>query len=633
MEKEKAPEATLESPPDVSPEGGVSVEEPPFHHRSQASRRRIILICSVIFLTAFVCRLLSWQDNRFEARKVQTMVTEGYKHTARILRDGGVSSFFDSSSPLADPNHLGHPPGYPVLIAVVFGLFGESDSALQIVQLLADSAAAVVVFLIAFALFNASTATIAGLLVALAPQFTYNSVMLLPDTLAVLPVLLAVYCLVRATKSPRLVWFITAGALVGLSCWLRANAMLLTPFMAAALPLLFERGRRLRYALALVGGSVLVIAPLTLRNAIVYGHFVPVSLGAGQTFLEGIADYDDGSLGIPNTDMGLMKWEAERYNRPDYYGTLFNPDGVRRDRQRLAEGFSVIRSRPFWFAGVMLRRAGSMLRLERVRLIAADPPVTHSLAVTEGTPATWSASTQDLLAHGTVGSNAVGLSPAADASLLNLRGDDSKTQFISPLIPLEGQTDYVLKLPVRIEQGRVMASVAGVGDEHEYASAIIEVQDWKTRAEQPLSTIELAFVSRGPGQVRLILTNAGVQGVSPVLQLGEARLHALGTASFTWTRIPRAVLRFVQKLFITAVMLPLSLFGLFLLIRARRHSPLVLLLVVPAYYLVIQSALHTEYRYVLAIHHFLFILAAVTLYYASVHLWRLLRRIPLMQRG
>jgi hypothetical protein len=627
MEKEKAPEAAEELAHAVPPEGDAPVEEPPFHHRPQTGR--IILLCSLVFLVAFVCRLLSWQDNRFEARKVQTAVTEGYKHTARILREGGVSSFFSPSSPLADPNHLGHPPGYPVLIAAVFGLFGESDAALQIVQLLADSLAAVVVLLIALVLFNTSTATVAGLLVALAPQFTYNSVMLLPDTLAVLPVLLAVYCLVRATKSPRVIWFVAAGALVGLSCWLRANAMLLAPFMAAAVPLLFERGKRLRYALALVGGSVLAVAPLTLRNAIVYGHFVPVSLGAGQTFLEGIADYDDGSLGIPNTDMGLMKWEAERYDRPDYYGTLFNPDGVRRDRQRLAEGFAVIRSRPFWFAGVMLRRAGSMLRLERVRLIAADPPVTHSLASANETPAAWSASTQDLLAHGSVGSNAVALAPAADAPLLDMRGDDSKTQFTSPAIPVEGQADYVLKLPVRIEQGRVMAAV--VGDGHEYASSIIEVQDWKPRAEQPLNTIELPFVSRGPGQVRLVITNASVQGMPPVLQLGEARLYALGPASFTWARIPRAVLRFVQKLFITAVMLPLSVIGLFLLIRARRRRALVLLLVVPAYYLVIQSALHTEYRYVLAIHHFLFILAAVTLYHAGIYLWRLAQKFPLKQ--
>jgi hypothetical protein len=40
---------------------------------------------------------------------------------------------------------------------------------------------------------------------------------------------------------------------------------------------------------------------------------------------------------------------------------------------------------------------------------------------------------------------------------------------------------------------------------------------------------------------------------------------------------------------------------------------LLVLLAVPVYYLCAQSALHTEYRYVLVIHHFLFVLAAVSL--------------------
>ncbi len=199
--------------------------------------RRVLISCGVIFLVAMGCRLFSWQDNRFEARKVQTAVTEGYKHTGRLLQQGGVSAFFSRNSPLSDPNHLGHPPGYSILIAAVFGVFGESDASLQIIQILTDAASAVVIFLIAFLLLNSTIGTIAGLLVALAPQFTYNSVMLLPDSLSVLPLLLAVYFLARAYRRPDILTFVITGALVGLSCWLRANALLLAPFMAAAIPL------------------------------------------------------------------------------------------------------------------------------------------------------------------------------------------------------------------------------------------------------------------------------------------------------------------------------------------------------------------------------------------------------------
>lgn len=595
--------------------------------------RRRLIICAIIFFVALGARFLSWQDNRFEARKVQTAVTEGYKHTGRLIQQAGVRGFFSSATPLSDPNHLGHPPGYPILIAALFTLFDDVDTALQIFQILADSAAAILIFLIALSLLNTATATISGLLVALAPQFTYNSVMLLPDTLSVLPVLLAVYLLVRAIRRPRLMTVISSGALIGLSCWLRANTMLLAPFIALVFAILFERGKRLRYGLALVGGSLIVILPLTIRNAIVYDHFIPVSLGAGQTFLEGIADYDEqGTLGIPNTDMGLMKWEAATYNRPDYYGTLFNPDGVKRDRERLAYGFSVVRSHPFWFFGVMVRRGMSMLRLERVRLISPDPPVTHSLAIEDGATPVWASPPQALLTEWRSWSNEVNRSFTPDGQMMYLRGDGSKKQLISPPIGVEPQTDYVLKLPVRIERGRMMIKVVGADGGSEYASTIIETQDWKPSDMQPLNMVEIPFVSSSGGAaVQVVFDNAGTQYADPLVQIGEVRLYALGGASYTWTRIPRLPARLIQKLFITAVMLPLAVIGLLLLIRRREWRIITLLLIVPAYFICIQSALHTEYRYVLAIHYFLFVLVAVSLYQAGVYLWKHLLKIQFVR--
>jgi hypothetical protein len=633
----KKENASEEEPPlDDSPGSGEAVASRNWlKPTSKTTRKQTIITCALIFFVALGCRFLSWHDNRFEARKVQTQVTEGYKHTARLLQEGGVRSFFSASSPLSDPNHLGHPPGYSILIAVVFSLFGESDSALQIIQILADAAAAVLVFLIALALFNRRVATIAALLVAIAPQFTYNSVLLLPDSLTVLPILLALYFLIQAIRRPRLVTFIIAGALVGLSCWLRANALLLAPFMAAIIPILLERGKRLRCALALVGGAILIIAPLTIRNYIVYDYFIPVSLGAGQTMLEGIADYDaSGSLGIPNTDMGIMKWEAEAYQRPDYYGMLFNPDGVKRERERLARGFAVIRSRPFWFLGVMVRRGAGMLRLERVRLVSADPPVTHSLVVSNETPPTWSSSTRDLLNAGKVVSTQAEVSLSPDAQALHIKGDESKydTQFISAPITIEKQTDYVLRLPVRIEQGRMFVSIVRANSNSQYASAIIEPQDWKRPDEQAWNVVEIPFVSDSAAQVQIVFANGGSKDARPVMQVGEPQLYALGPSSFMWTRFPRALVRLTQKLFVTAVMLPLAIIGLLILILAGQRNSIALLLIVPAYYLCIQSALHTEYRYVLAIHYFLFILVAVSLYRAGAYLWRGLQKIPLTRR-
>ncbi|HEV2708225.1 MAG TPA: glycosyltransferase family 39 protein [Pyrinomonadaceae bacterium] len=594
--------------------------------------RRVVVLCALVFLLAFGVRLLAWHDGRLEAARVQSEVTKDYKHVARLLADGGAASFFSSTSLLADYNTLGHPPGYSIVLAVLFKLFGETDTAAQFLQIIVDALCACLVLLLAAELLPRIAALLAGLLVAFAPQYTWNSIVVLPDTLAVAPLLLAVYVVVRARRQPRLLALLAAGALVGVSCWLRANAMLLAPFLAALVCVLFESGRRVRYASALICGALCVIAPLTIRNALVFGRFIPLSLGAGQTLLEGIADYDpEGRFGIPSTDMGIMRQEAAQYGRPDWAGGLFGAEGIERERMRLRRGFAVIRAHPFWFAGVMMRRAAGMLRLERARLVAADPPVAHSLEAVETTPPVWTSDAARIRQEGSIESARAQASLAPDGRVLELTGDDSKygAQFASPAFPVEEATDYAVVLPVQITRGRMTISIVGVETKALHAATIIDTTEARTAEEQPLQTLVLPFVSRRREPVRLLFSNTATP-VAPFIRVGTLNLHRLGAASYTWTRPLRALARNVQKLFVTAVMLPLALVGLALLVRARRWQTLAVLLVVPAYFFCVQSALHTEYRYVLIIHHFLFVAVATTLYWMGAtarDLWQR-RRAP-----
>ena len=202
-------------------------------------RHKRLAICIAIFLIAFGVRFLTWHDTRLEVGKVQYGVTADYKRIAQMIRAGGVAAFFTSTSPLANPNTLGHPPGYSILLAITDSIY--SNLRIQFLQITIDALSAAVVFLIVAEFFSIGAATVTGVLAAIAPQFAWNSVLLLPDTLAVFPILLAVYLLVRATKHLRLVTFIMIGALIGISCWLRANAMLMTLFFAVAVPLLIRK--------------------------------------------------------------------------------------------------------------------------------------------------------------------------------------------------------------------------------------------------------------------------------------------------------------------------------------------------------------------------------------------------------
>jgi len=601
------------------------------------------LIGLVIFLLAFGVRVLSWHDTRLEVGKVQTVVVADYQRVAQLLREGGLRSFVSSSSPLADLNNLGHPPGYSILIAAVRSVFGSSDSSVQFVQIAGDALAAVMIFLIVAELLPLSAGMIAGLLAALAPQFTWNSVLLLPDSISVLPILLAIYLIARAPKNPRLLTFLLAGALIGISCWLRANAMLLSLFVALAVPLLVSPtnfslsssrdhdklkfvGRQWRFALAVVCGALLIVVPLTLRNAIVFHRFIPLSLGAGQTFLEGIADYDhEGRFGIPQTDMGIMKQEAEIYQRPDYYGTLFKPDGVERERARLSRGLAVIRSHPFWFAGVMTKRASSMVRLERARLISTQTAVTHQkqtyampdpvlyprLMIEVPDPANANIS--------------LGEEQERHGGVLRIAGNDSPygDQAAWPL-SLHPNADYLVETAVMVERGRMRISIVN-GDNRTLASTVVDALEQTRPEEQPYVPLNLTFVSDN-APARIVFSNEASEVLNPTIRIAPIAFYNLGPARFLWTRYPRFIVHGLQKLFITAVISPLAIIGLIVLIFQRQWRALVILTTVPIYFFLVQSLVHTEYRYVLAVDYFLFALVGVTLSFLAGTVLRTIKR-------
>lgn len=589
--------------------------------RPAPRRLRTFLLCAAIFLVAVGVRALHWQDNR-HALPFAGM-NEEYKAHALVLVEGDLYHFVRGYDPPSDANFVKHPPGYPLLLAAVYKVFGDSEAALVGVHVALDALAAVLVFLITAELFSVAPAFVAGMLVALSPQLAYHSIAPVPDPLAAPPILLAFLLLARATKRPRLRTVVAAGALIGVSCWIRSNALLLAPFVALLAPLLFERGRRALMASALVAASLAVIAPVTIRNAVVFKSFIPLSLSAGITLVEGIGFYDyEGRFGLPSSDYGVTKWEARLYNRPDYLGRRFKPDGVERERRRVAHGLAVIRENPGWFLWVMLRRAYSMPRLARVEVVADAPAVTRPLEVADGTQPARALSPAELSAGG---AGRTELSLTADGRRLRFTSEGEPEMIVSPPLDVRPGGDYLLRLPLKIEQGGVVVDVTDAGRNEVLASTpVLHPVNWLELRpeEQPSVMIRRPFVSGESSQVRVTLRNGGRAAAQRVsAEVGGVEVFALGDSSMAWTRYPRLLVRAAQKLFLTATALPFIAVGVILMARARRWRALALLFAVPIYYMCAQSALWTEFRYILTLHYFLFIVAAVGLHWTGRALW------------
>jgi hypothetical protein len=644
-------------------------------NRSKSSRVKLSLICLVIFLSAVGVRLLHWQDQHVEIASGESSLSGVYlryqKEARRILDEGRI--LFPREQPVdGDARLLAHPPGYSILLAALSRMGADGRSGLWVLQIVCDAAAAVVIFLIGLELLNLWMGIIAAILVGLSPHLAYYSLFLTPDSLAVLPILIAVYLLTKALRRPSVILVVAAGGLIGVSCWLAANAMLLAFFLSGVILLLFKRGKRLILAAALVSSTLLVIAPLTIRNLIVFDRFIPLSIQAGLSLVEGIGDYDkEGRFGMPDSDREARQKDAEWSGRADYGVSLWAPDGIDRDHIRLERGLAVVRSNPIWFLGVMARRAGFMLSYNDSRArewplnTASAPPVSReagyghailtgdddfeiepeqsealvlngalisgTLAVTGKKPAIASSAAE-------LNNSVEVLSPHARVSLedggnvIRIAGDNSEyaDQFASAVFSVRKNTDYVLVIPISLLNGGMALKVTSADLRTSVAIADLTLATSKSRTDYKaavdpydraeMKTLKMPFASGARTELRIVVSNNNTGAAAPSALLGAAEVFETGPTPFSWTGYVRPMLRSVQRKFTTGRMLMLIVTGIILLLLARQGRALVLLLVVPLYYLTLQSPLHTEYRYILAIHYFLFVIAAVTLGYFAAAL-------------
>ena len=269
-----------------------------------------------------------------------------------------------------DPARTGlasRPPGYGLFLASVYQVFGRSFPIVAAVQDVLTSMAVLLVMAFAFRLFGLAASLLSGLLVAVSPHIAATSNLVLADAVASIPLLLAFLLALpvirgSGSSSNQAARLTLMGALIGAGVWIRPNVVLLGPFTALFLFFLLGRSKRALLLSSLVAlVSLVVVSPITLRNWLVFGEFVPVSINGGITLWQGVADAGGREYGARVWDKQVMAEEAERYGRTDYLLWWAEPDGIVRDRDRYRRATEVIKARPFWYARAMLRRMGMML--------------------------------------------------------------------------------------------------------------------------------------------------------------------------------------------------------------------------------------------------------------------------------
>lgn len=182
------------------------------------------------------------------------------------------------------------PPALPYAVSALYRLVGHQFFAALLLQCAFGALVPLLVRALGDTMFGGHVGRTAGWLAAVHPLLVFFSGYLLTESLFCVTLLLALLASAAWVKTPRAGRALGAGLLWGVAALTRPTALPLPVLVIlwSAWPLgLAVGGReRVRQLAALVLGVVLVVAPWTVRNALEFHAFIPVTTGGGRSLLD-----------------------------------------------------------------------------------------------------------------------------------------------------------------------------------------------------------------------------------------------------------------------------------------------------------------------------------------------------------
>lgn len=336
------------------------------------NRRRLLLLLGALLLT-FCVRGLTLQFMRahiYDPAWFQTGSYEKFDRQARAILNGKQRLFWIDDPTRTDLSQ--YPPAFPAAVALIYKYSEQrSPIVVQSVQWIIDLIVSFVLITgIAWTAFGWRAAIAASFLCALSPLLAMYGAYPSADAPAMWFVLGGCWLLVVAAQRSSVWLALGAGVLLGIGCWFRVNPLYLCVGWAVVLLLTRTTWRhRWLMSAAVMLGTVVVIAPLVVRNYLVFPDFTPTGGTIGTNLWEGLGETELGRQhGFLFGDDKLIEHERKKLGfAPDFPIEMQWPDGIRRDKERTRESLEFIKQHPVWYAGVMFGRMWGMLK------VAGDP--------------------------------------------------------------------------------------------------------------------------------------------------------------------------------------------------------------------------------------------------------------------
>jgi tetratricopeptide (TPR) repeat protein len=181
-------------------------------------------------------------------------------------------------------------PLYPYLLAGLYALFGHSLAAVAWVQSALGVLNLWMVYMLGRRIAGHATGLVAMVLAMLYGPLMFLEAKPLTETVAISLALASLLGLSHALARPRLGTFAAVGACMGLACLARPNMLMAAAAMGAFLAVrwvLRRPGPRFLHLALMALAIIVVVAPVTIRNAVVGEDRALITTNAGIVFAQG----------------------------------------------------------------------------------------------------------------------------------------------------------------------------------------------------------------------------------------------------------------------------------------------------------------------------------------------------------
>jgi 4-amino-4-deoxy-L-arabinose transferase-like glycosyltransferase len=197
-----------------------------------------------------------------------------------LARTGGYIRPFDNLLLHLQRPTAEYPPLFPALLSLPARLGARSVEQQRIFMAFVGAGTVALVGLLGRRVASPATGLVAAALAAVYPMLFLGEATLMAESLYVALVTLVLLGAYRAFDEPKPMRFVVLGAAIGLATLTRAEGVLLGVMVTIPLGFLLRnltsRERIVRVAIAL-GVAAVVVTPWTIRNALRFHTFVPVS--------------------------------------------------------------------------------------------------------------------------------------------------------------------------------------------------------------------------------------------------------------------------------------------------------------------------------------------------------------------